>query len=109
MHFSLLVSSCRMSLSLVLSYLVLASVALVFSCLGFSCLRLLWSPLVGGSWAAPEALLAPPGAGSWSRWAAPKSLSAEKLNFVDSVAFFLAFWGSCGRLLGPSWDHLGGP
>ena len=44
--FSPLVSSCRASPGLLLSYLMLASVALVFSCLGFSCLRLLWSPLV---------------------------------------------------------------
>ena len=46
MHFSPLLSSCRASPGPILSYLVLAAVALVCSCLGFACLRLLWSPLI---------------------------------------------------------------
>ena len=41
-----------------------------------------WGPF-GASWAA---LGAP--------WAAPKSLSAEKPEFVDSMAFFEVFWAS---------------
>ena len=53
-------------------------------------------------------------------WAAPKSLSAEKREFVDRMAFFEVFawrlprssWGSLGGpwgLLRPSWRLLGGP
>ena len=39
-------------------------------------------------------------------WAAQKSRSAEKPNFVDSTAFFMVFGGS-GRPPGASWGSLG--
>ena len=72
--------------------------------------------LLGLSWAAPgrswRLLGGPRGALGASRaalgalWAAPKSLSAQKPKFVDSIAFFLVFWGS-GRPPGTSWGSLG--
>ena len=56
-----------------------------------------WGPF-GASWAA---LGAP--------WAAPKPLSAEKPDFVDSITFSDVFGASESSLLRPSWRLLGGP
>ena len=63
-----------------------------------------WRPLLGPSWAALgrswRLLGGPwgPFGASWAAlgapWAAPKSLSAEKPEFVDSMAFFEVFWAS---------------
>ena len=72
--------------------------------------------LLGLSWAAPgrswRLLGGPRGALGASRaalgalWAAPKSLSAQKPKFVDSIAFFIVFGGS-GRPPDTSWGSLG--
>ena len=67
-----------------------------------------WPPwgALGGSWAAPRGALGASRAALGARWAAPKSFSAQKPKFVDSIAFFLVSWGS-GRPPGASWGPLG--
>ena len=87
-----LVSSCRASPGLILSYLVLASVALVFSCLGFSCLRLLWSPLVVSPVVLSSLVLVP----ACSLWGLLGSLFGASGG---------TFWAS-GSPPGASWDRL---
>ena len=96
-HFSPLVSSCRVSPGLLVSYLVPASVALVFSCLGFSCLRLLWSPLVVSPFVLSSLVLVP----ACSLWGLLGSLFGASGG---------SFWGpletDCGPLDGP-WSLQG--
>ena len=114
-HFSPLLSSCRASPGPILSYLVLASVALVFSCLGFSCLRLLWSPLVVSPVVLSALVLVP----ACSLGFFPALVPGRSWQLLAGLGPPLgrpgALWAAPGRPLrrswrlpGGSWNPLGG-
>ena len=101
-HFSPLVSSCRVSPCLVLSYLVLASGALVFSCLGFSCLRLLWSPLVASPLVLSSLVLVPACSGGFL-----EASSAPAAPWALLGGLGAPLGRSCSWLLGGPWGPFG--
>ena len=108
-HFSPLVSSCRVSPCLVLSYFVLASVAFVFSCLGFFCLRLLWSPLVVSPLVLSSLVLVPACSGGFLAPSSAPLGTSWGLREPSGSLFrpILAPWTGLGACPGPplaSWE-----